>query len=610
MLADLDLAMRSPHQLIQNLFSEAASLDGFEQRVSTTFSSLFQNGPTRRQLPAITSLSTSTHLPPPGTLVRFRAMVQDTGFGSELYRAQGSKGEVLMYGVEEPETSSAATQAEDYTKLRERQIFYVVSPPGETDWVKENLDGTSTEDLTSALEKLSLSSSEQSTSAGSLVNKFPLSTEPHFGIIAKVYGDAAEKMRTTDVYEFVGILGETTVSSAFDDLAYDSATSHPVVPALHVILALPAPGPSLPSTSTDSEEAKSIRNEIVSYLAESLGGDVDAAEWVLLALVARIHTRHATGLALGALSLNLALPPSFSTDLSTKLASLVPALAILDPTIASLNDPKTRMAPRSRDESLESGQLQLAGGTAVLVDMRGIAEGKLEDTGVRNLRHLATTVAQQKLAYEFPFSSFDLDTDLGFVLLSEGKAIVPADCLVYVKPDAGFKPSTTAAPQSDKLEAFRSFLSTMKAAEFTIPEEMSEVIQADFVERRQQSHGGEGMSQEDLLFRMTAARLMALSHGRTKLSKEAWLQTAELDERRKERVPVAPQQGKQGKVHGSLARAGKVKSQTPKVEPQEKKKKVTGRAKKRLIYNSRFVNVTTQPGGKVQRNKQPAGKSG
>ncbi|GAA6044680.1 hypothetical protein NBRC10513_004550 [Rhodotorula toruloides] len=65
-----------------------------------------------------------------------------------------------------------------------------------------------------------------------------------------------------------------------------------------------------------------------------------------------------------------------------------------------------------------------------------------------------------------------------------------------------------------------------------------------------------------------------------------------------------------GKVHGSLARAGKVKSQTPKVEPQEKKKKVTGRAKKRHLYNSRFVNVTVQPGGKTQRNKQPAGKSG
>ncbi|KAH3846663.1 FAU ubiquitin-like and ribosomal protein S30 [Dreissena polymorpha] len=46
-----------------------------------------------------------------------------------------------------------------------------------------------------------------------------------------------------------------------------------------------------------------------------------------------------------------------------------------------------------------------------------------------------------------------------------------------------------------------------------------------------------------------------------------------------------------GKVHGSLARAGKVKGQTPKVEKQEKKKKKTGRAKRRMQYNRRYVNV-------------------
>ncbi|MCD1182242.1 30S ribosomal protein S30e, partial [Leptospira sp. Pond_2020] len=46
-----------------------------------------------------------------------------------------------------------------------------------------------------------------------------------------------------------------------------------------------------------------------------------------------------------------------------------------------------------------------------------------------------------------------------------------------------------------------------------------------------------------------------------------------------------------GKVHGSLARAGKVKGQTPKVEKQEKKKKKTGRAKRRCQYNKRFVNT-------------------
>jgi small subunit ribosomal protein S30e len=59
-----------------------------------------------------------------------------------------------------------------------------------------------------------------------------------------------------------------------------------------------------------------------------------------------------------------------------------------------------------------------------------------------------------------------------------------------------------------------------------------------------------------------------------------------------------------GKVHGSLARAGKVKSQTPKVEKQEKKKTATGRAKKRILYNRRFVNVITT-GGKRKMNPAP-----
>lgn len=64
-----------------------------------------------------------------------------------------------------------------------------------------------------------------------------------------------------------------------------------------------------------------------------------------------------------------------------------------------------------------------------------------------------------------------------------------------------------------------------------------------------------------------------------------------------------------GKVHGSLARAGKVKGQTPKVRrenldrsfcfaqrwfvqvaKQEKRKKKTGRAKRRLQFKNRFSN--------------------
>lgn len=55
---------------------------------------------------------------------------------------------------------------------------------------------------------------------------------------------------------------------------------------------------------------------------------------------------------------------------------------------------------------------------------------------------------------------------------------------------------------------------------------------------------------------------------------------------------------KGGKVHGSLARAGKVRGQTPKEAKKEGKKSVTGRAHKRLQYNRRFVNVTVGMGKK------------
>ena len=47
-----------------------------------------------------------------------------------------------------------------------------------------------------------------------------------------------------------------------------------------------------------------------------------------------------------------------------------------------------------------------------------------------------------------------------------------------------------------------------------------------------------------------------------------------------------------GKLHGSLARAGKVRKQTPKVAKKERVKKIPkGRAKKRNQYNRRFVNI-------------------
>ena len=51
-------------------------------------------------------------------------------------------------------------------------------------------------------------------------------------------------------------------------------------------------------------------------------------------------------------------------------------------------------------------------------------------------------------------------------------------------------------------------------------------------------------------------------------------------------------------MHGSLARAGKVRGQTPKVAKQDKKKKPRGRAHKRMQYNRRFVTAVVGFGKK------------
>lgn len=60
----------------------------------------------------------------------------------------------------------------------------------------------------------------------------------------------------------------------------------------------------------------------------------------------------------------------------------------------------------------------------------------------------------------------------------------------------------------------------------------------------------------------------------------------------------------------SVTQAGKVKSQCPKVAPQEDKpKKLQGRAKKRIQYNKRFVNVVLV-NGKRRANPAPPGKMG
>ena len=60
-----------------------------------------------------------------------------------------------------------------------------------------------------------------------------------------------------------------------------------------------------------------------------------------------------------------------------------------------------------------------------------------------------------------------------------------------------------------------------------------------------------------------------------------------------------------GKQHGTLAKAGKVRKQTPKVAKMPKKKPVRGRAYKRILYKKNFAPLLPN-----QKKKSPNWNAG
>ena len=137
-------------------------------------------------------------------------------------------------------------------------------------------------------------------------------------------------------------------------------------------------------------------------------------------------------------------PPALSHVMSL----LLPLSVTLPLSLPLLNT--STFTPESKNEDLHAGYLQLPAGCTVLVTESGVAEGKLIEkgvmpftfldyillyavphetemltgcfmTGIMNLKALQDVMGSQSLPYIFPFSQFSFPTDLGFVVLAEGK---------------------------------------------------------------------------------------------------------------------------------------------------------------------------------------------
>ncbi|EGN96137.1 hypothetical protein SERLA73DRAFT_185710 [Serpula lacrymans var. lacrymans S7.3] len=515
-------ALKSPTSVLQDFYNDKGNITGhgdeFPKAVSKYFSDiLLKTRDTVREVPYLSVINPPESFPE-RSLVRFRAMVQDTSASPEMYLAKLKGNKCGGWGNTEDLAGNNTAHNIDYSSLRECTVLWAVSIPGETAW--------------HARESESSNTSQHTSHQPSQPHKFPIPGAAHVGVQVKIYDhSAAQNIKPTDIVNFVGILTSEPIYLEMD--------SPPEVPTLHVLFHEPQPavekllGPPVPNISE-------TRDNLINWISkESLGGDRDAAEWVLLAIIARVKSRTPPLLPPPLTLSRFPQPrnPSSIPSLTHVLSEIVPMFITVPLTLDVLN--QNNFAPESREEILHSGLLQVPRGTNFLFTESGIQEGRVVEKGVMNVKAVQEVMNAQSLEYVFPYSRFSFQTDMTFIVLSEGRKSaffqtsinIPLQIIssenVYRAKDQIKMPAT------DELIAFRRLVAGAKAGNVQVADKTSTYIQDDFVEQRKRDNS---ITVDDLIHLMTVARLLALSLYESELSTDVWKRAKELESRRKLRL--------------------------------------------------------------------------
>ncbi|KAF8964094.1 putative alanine racemase-domain-containing protein [Flammula alnicola] len=465
-----------------------------------------------------------------GSLVVFKSMVQDTSLSPELYLAIRKNGDCGGWGITD---DLASGDDVEYANLRECTAAWAVSIPGFGAWCA---DITQPSDVPP----------HQPVQA----HKYPIPNAPHIGVQLKIYDEKlAQPLRTTDLASFVGILTSEPLHAGID-------LPTPVnVPTLHVLFSTPIPSTIVPRLFPEPSiipTIKTLREELIKWIAdEGLAGDQVAAEWVLLSAIARVRSRHPPVLPL---SLTISSFPSHATRpdsppvLYDVLSHIFPLVVTVPLALNTLNTSAFR--PESKEEDLHSGQLQLPKGSILLLTEGAVTEGGIFSKGVMNIRAAQEMMKSQTLEYVFPYSSFQFETDVNFLITTEGKqsTFFQTDVNVPLRPvdlsnvqESLYKSATAISlPPPDKLLQFRQLVGGAKIGNVTVADAMGQHVEEDFVRERSsnkenKTNGvGGGFTPDDLIQRMLVARLTALSWHQTEVTVENWENAKKLErERRK-----------------------------------------------------------------------------
>ena len=300
-------------------------------------------------------------------------------------------------------------------------------------------------------------------------------------------------------------------------------------------------------SSKSLDSVRSARAVLLVHLTAALGGDATAAEYLLLALLSRVVSRTETVL-LGYFPLVISgLQQNDGHKIGRLqhiLSRFVPRCVTFGADIDTLN--RTTVQPQ-KDYDLNRitpSPLQVGSGTVLLVDETKLEEGKLTENGVRSASALRNLALNQTLSVSFTYCevSVPLDSPLIFFTSSSRSSLYATQetARVHLAPADDAKMSVAEQEQGDEepepeqgsveWQDLKAWWAALRLQDVSMDADTIQAAEDDFVSARQSD---DTLTLADFHSWLTVARLLALSLGETKITKEVWTRMRDLELRRR-----------------------------------------------------------------------------
>jgi len=276
------------------------------------------------------------------------------------------------------------------------------------------------------------------------------------------------------------------------------------------------------------------RSTLLAMLAaDLLQGDKLAAEFLLLSLVSSVVKRPVEDMAVGKITLALTQVAS-AAALVEGLEHVVASLVKLEVSPKALCARGLEPVKNAATNRLDAGALQLADGTAVVIDETTLAEGALDAVGLRNVKALQRLATAQTVAYDFGYFARQQPVDVNVIVAASGRAsIVPCDVYVPLRPAQSQSGSTLAMMAPARLSECRAFLAKAREAYASVdlPADVAGEIENCFVQQRKAD--ASKATEEALHLWISLARAVSATQGSPVITLQAFQRAMAMDFQRR-----------------------------------------------------------------------------